>query len=266
MVDSSANKFQISPLVKILIRSLRNHPSIRNEISPLLKKVPICLNYKSKVLTKIYIDWEKNDEIAEVFEQIESSALLFLNTSLRPDLVMDIGASCGISTQILASQSPHAEIFAYEPRPDAFCRLKKRASQIQGNKHFHNTAVGLQKQVVAFNESGLGTKRSNKKSDSFAANVVPIDEKIISSAKHGLLLKIDIEGDEKLLLPSLMPVLPKKSVVLLETHHPLKEVETYALDSFKLGYRWHMIRYRELPSYGGPFADWLITGPSVIFT
>lgn len=261
--DVNSNKFHIPFYARSLIQSLRNRPSIRKNLSHVLKKIPITLKYESKILSKIYIDWERNDEIAEMSEQIESSSLLFLNTDLMPTSIFDIGASCGISTQILASQNPKSEITAFEPRPEAFLRLAKRVEKIKGNKVIHNAAVGLKRGVTSFKDSGVGTRRSKNDKDSFDANVMPIDKQKLSAAQNGLLLKIDIEGDEKILLPKIAGVLPAKTVLLLETHQPLAEVKDYASELLQLGFQWKLIRYRENPEYGGPFADWLVAGPGV---
>ena len=80
-----------------------------------------------------------------------------------------------------------------------------------------------------------------------------------------LVLKIDIEGEEKNLLPKIVSRLPGSCVILLETHQPLEEVKSYANRSLQAGFQWNLLRYREMPEFGGPFADWILTGPSVRF-
>lgn len=211
------------------------------------------------------IDWRQDDEVLELIEQIEASTLLFLQTTLRPDLVFDIGASCGISTHILSAQHPSAKVIAYEPRPDAFVRLQRRINKLPGSHECHQAAVGLHAEIVELKDKGIGTSRANFDDESFSARMAALDEKDIFNQDAKLVLKIDIEGEEKNLLPRIAPQLPKCSVILLETHQSLDEVRNYANSSLQAGFQWNLLRFREMPEFGGLFADWVVKGPSVRF-
>lgn len=201
----------------------------------------------------------------ELAEQIEASTLLFLQTDLRPDLIFDIGASCGISTHILSAQLPSAKIIAYEPRLDAFVRLQRRMKKLPGSHECHQAAVGTRAQKVELKDKGVGTSRANPNEGSFSVRMVTLDKKEIFNMEAKLVLKIDIEGEEKSILPKIAPHLPKRSVILLETHQSLDEVRNYAGSSLQAGFKWNLLRYREMPEFGGPFADWIVTGASVRF-
>lgn len=244
---------------------LQNRPRIRKLLNPLLKRGPIRFSFQRRVLRSFRIDWSQDDEVLELAEQIEASTLLFLQTDLRPDLILDIGASCGISTHILFAQAPTAKVIAYEPRPQAFGRLQRRMKKLLGSHECHQAAVGLHAETVEFKDKGVGTSRANPNDKSFSARMVTLDEKVIFNKDAKLVLKIDIEGEEKNLLPEIVSQLPGRSVILLETHQPLDEVKNYATSSLKAGFNWNLLRYREMPEFGGPFADWILTGPSVCF-
>jgi FkbM family methyltransferase len=244
---------------------LRNRPRLRRLLNPFLNLVPIKLSYGKQPLKTLVIDWRQDDEVLELNEQIEASTLLFLQTDLRPDLIFDIGASCGISTHILSAQHPSAKIIAYEPRPNAFFRLQRRMKKLPGSHECHQAAVGARAQKVNFKDKGVGTSRAKPNEGSFPVRMVTLDEKVIFNMEAKLVLKIDIEGEEKNILPKIAPHLPKSSVILLETHQSLDEVRKFAGSSLQAGFQWNLLRYREMPEFGGPFADWIVTGTSVRF-
>ena len=258
-------KFEFASPVPMLLKKLRNRPRLRRLFNPFLKNLPIRFSFRNRHLRPFVIDWRKDDEVLELAEQIEASTLLYLQTDLRPDLIFDIGASCGISTHILVAQHPSGKVIAYEPRPDAFGRLQHRMKKLPGFHECHQAAVGLHAESVELKEKGVGTSRANRDEESFAARMVKLDEKVVFNKDAKLVLKIDIEGEEKSLLPKLAPQLPKSSVILLETHQPLNEVKNYATNSLEAGFQWNLLRYREMPEFGGPFADWILTGSSVRF-
>jgi hypothetical protein len=137
--------------------------------------------------------------------------------------------------------------------------------KLPGSHECHQAAVGLHEETVELKDKGVGTSRANPNDKSFSALMITMDDKLTLDKDAKLILKIDIEGEEKNLLPKIAPQLPKSSVILLETHQPLDEVKNYATSSLKAGFNWNLLRYREMPEFGGPFADWILTGPSVRF-
>lgn len=188
---------------------------------------------------------------------------MFLHLEVKPDFIFDLGASSGISTHILFVQNPETKIIAYEPRPEAFLRLQQRMKKLPGSHECHQAAVGNVSENVGFKDKGIGTSRAKAEEDSFPARIVPLDAKMKFNRDTKLVLKMDIEGEEKQILPRIVPLLPQKTVILLETHHPLDEVKSYARDSLEAGFQWNLLRYREIPAYGGPFADWIVTSPDI---
>jgi FkbM family methyltransferase len=258
-------KFGFSRPISFLVQALQNRPRIRKLLNPILKRAPIVFSFQGKALRTFTIDWCRDDEVLELAEQVEASTLLFLQTDLRPDLIFDIGASCGISTHILFAQAPTTKVIAYEPRPNAFVRLQRRIQKMPGSHECHQAAVGLHEEKVNLKDKGVGTSPANPDEESFSARMVTLDEKVIFNKDAKLVLKIDIEGEEKNLLPEIVSQLSGRSVILLETHQPLNEVKNYATSSLRAGFSWSLLRYREMPEFGGPFADWILIGPSVRF-
>lgn len=249
----------------MLVKKLRNRPRLRSLLNPFFKIIPIKFSFQKKLLGSFKIDWSQGDEVLELAEQIEASTLLFLQTDLRPDHIYDIGASCGISTHILFAQAPTTKVIAYEPRPQAFGRLQRRLKKLPGPHECLQAAVGPDVENVDLQDKGVGTSRARPDEESFPARMVTLDDKLTVDKDAKLVLKIDIEGEEKNLLPKIVSRLPASTAILLETHQPLEEVKTYADSSLKAGFQWGLLRYREMPEFGGPFVDWILTGPSVRF-
>lgn len=262
---SENTRLKITQPLPFLLRKIQDRPRVINLLKYFLNRFPITFSYQNTKLKPLFLNWKYSDEIFELREQIETSTLLFLNTNVKPDFIFDFGASCGISTHILFAQNPKAKVFAYEPRPSVFPRLQQRMEKMAGSHECHQTAVGLHTEQVEFKDRGVGTSRANPDEKSFSVRMVTLDQKMIFDRDAKLVLKMDIEGEEKNLLPFIVPLLPESSVILLETHQPFDQVKEFAKSSLEAGFQWKLLRYREMPEYGGPFADWIVTGPTVRF-
>jgi FkbM family methyltransferase len=263
--SSQNSKFRFRLPIIFLVKKLQNRPGLRNVLGPVLRRIPIPFSFKHKTMRPLSIEWRLEDELLELVEQMEASTLLFLQTDLRPDIIFDLGASCGISTHFLSAQHQAARLIAYEPRPKAFARLQSRLQKLPGSHVAHLAAVGTRSGVIALKDQGVGTGLADQEEGSFTSTLVTLNEAVISDRTKKVVLKIDVEGGEKDLLPWVVSRLPEQSVILLETHQALDEVESYACSSLSAGFRWTLLRYREMPEYGGPFADWILTGPMVQF-
>ena len=246
-----------------MLNILKNRPNLRKVICRVLNKTKSHIVYKGKVLGSLGLDWAKDDEIFELSEQALLSPLSFMHTDASPKLIFDIGASCGISTTFLSHQKPSAQIRAYEPREDAFVRLKKRLGQLRGNHCCHHAALDLEEGSVRLQDHGVGTSLSANNEKTFSAQTLAVDKEISFPCSMEVLIKIDVEGAEDRLLPQILPKLNSRSVLLLETHHPLSMVHEYAKPFLSKGFVWNQVRYRDLPEHGGPFLDWLVTGKDI---
>ena len=253
----------IGTLSRYLLNILKNRPNLRKVIGRVLKKIPIHIVHKGKVLGSLRLDWTKDDEMLELDEQALISPLSFIHTDASPELIFDIGASCGISTTFLSHQKPSAQIRAYEPREDAFVRLEKRLGQLRGNHRGYHAALNLEEGSVRLQDHGVGTSLSATNEKTFSARTLAINKEVSFPCSMEVLIKIDVEGAEDRLLPPILPKLNSRSVLLLETHHPLSIVHEYAEPFLSKGFVWNQVRYRDLPEHGGPFSDWLVTGKDI---
>lgn len=249
------------PLAIRLLRALQSHPSIRRRFQKLLNRIP----FNASKVQPLFIDWTLDDEVLEMIEQFEVSQLRFSHTDLEPEMIIDVGASCGLSSHTLLSQAPAAKLRAFEPRPDAVRRWLRRMQRLGDKAEIRQAAVGAIDGLATFHEAGVGSSTITARREGSSVPVVSIDQLISEAAAAGLILKIDVEGAERDLLPRWAPLLGKRSVLLVETHHPLSEVQSYSEPLRERGFRWSLLRLREMPQYGGPFADWLVLGPEIRF-
>jgi FkbM family methyltransferase len=209
----------------------------------------------------MFIDWRYDDELLELAEAIDASHLLFLHMDFSPRLVIDIGASCGISSFLLLAQASGGTMVSYEPRPDAFERLERRMRPFRQRVRPLPLAVSSTDGALQFVDRGVGTARGSGVGG-FRAQTVGVAA-IARGLVDELVVKIDIEGGEGELLPLLAPHLPARSILLVETHHDLDCVRVYSQAMRDRGFRWKLLRHRDLPEYGGPFLDWMVLGPGI---
>ena len=144
-----------------------------------------------------------------------------------PQVVIDCGAHIGLFSLLARAQYPSAELIAYEPNP--------------ANGKFIQSLIRKNKITLAFNPCAISTKSAdlsfaainshggrlvtdsssaNQISDSPTYTVKAIDFPAALRAKqmNSLLLKMDIEGEERNVLPAIMPLLPRQTALFFETH------------------------------------------------
>lgn len=229
----------------------------------MLNRIPFRMSYDGFSIPPLYIDWTADDEVLEMIEQLETSQLRFSHTTIQPQLIIDVGASCGLSSHVLLGQSPEATLVAFEPRTDAVRRWRGRMRRFGARAEIHQAAIGITSGSVDLEDRGVGSTTGPAQSTKTSVPLMTIDA--LLGSESDLVLKLDVEGAERELLPAWAPFLRQNSVLLLETHHDLAEVRRYSEPLRNSGFRWHLLRYRELPQYGGPFAEWLVLGPGITF-
>ncbi len=134
--------------------------------------------------------------------------------------VIDVGAGFGFYTWIVAKSQPSAQIYAFEPDPQNFQRLKKTVSKLSKRSGIviYQKAVSKESSTLflkrdlynpanhqtVFNENGL-TSVSSKSLDDFCEEyrIVPT------------LIKIDVQGHERYVLEGAKNVIANEKPVLL---------------------------------------------------
>jgi FkbM family methyltransferase len=144
------------------------------------------------------------------------------------DVVIDLGANVGEISEYFIHKG--AKVYAYEPNAFAFQVLEKRLKK-KANAHLYNLAVSnytgpsklwLHKQhkegEIKFSQAGsLAQEKTNLSEDYIPVNVIDIAE-VLAPHNHIKILKIDIEGGEYDIMPTVFQHIKKIDHVLLETH------------------------------------------------
>lgn len=140
----------------------------------------------------------------------------FLLHFIRPsDLFVDVGANAGSYT-ILAGAARRANVYAIEPVPATFERLRKNIclNGIDTRVKCLNIGVGSERGTIRFT-SGMDTVNHVLATDEDAQNSIPIEVLPLDSvlaSEAPTLLKIDVEGYETPVIAGAKHVLQKESL------------------------------------------------------
>ncbi len=146
----------------------------------------------------------------------------FLNPNAA--LVVDLGANIGISARLWARQCPRATIVAVEPDEEnaAFCR--RNLSGVVSDFKIVVAFIGGRDGYAYLDRSG-GEWAYRKTECPSSSNKVPVVsmasflDRYVAPGADIDLLKIDIEGAEAEILPTIAEWLPRCRTVVLELHH-----------------------------------------------
>lgn len=151
---------------------------------------------------------------------------------LSGDIVIDCGANIGKYTNMFSSLG--AEVFAFEPDPNAFSVLQQKTKN-KSNVHIYQKAVGIKednlrlyfhkenkKNPIEYSQgSSLLDYKGNVDKDNFVdVEVIDLGSFINSLPKSVKIIKIDIEGAEVDLLNNLInrKIIQNIPYVFVETH------------------------------------------------
>jgi FkbM family methyltransferase len=139
----------------------------------------------------------------------------------RPDVVVDCGGFEGYFTLLAKARFPSAKLIAFEPHPVNFRLMRCNFEQNGLDVDARCEAVSNRAGEMSFSGSGFGGSLGNNTTDedSIQVHVTNLCEVIRGLSPRRLLLKLDIEGEEKHLLPELVPLLPRACGVFFESHY-----------------------------------------------
>lgn len=163
-------------------------------------------------------DWSQTVIFEEVFLQ---SNYDLNRINFIPDMIFDCGAHIGLFSLLVKGKFPHVRLTAYEPSLRNSQLLRR---QIAGN----NLDVTLVEAAVSIEAGEVNFVEYNSHSgkllhDKTAAGgrkvaVINFPEVVRQLNPSSVLLKMDVEGEERCILPILVPLLPHQSAVFFETH------------------------------------------------
>lgn len=169
------------------------------------------------------------------------------------DVLIDCGAFRGISTIYLQDQLGAGTVLAFEPQGENFFILQRRLQDLPGAIRCENCAVGDEDKQVFF--SGHGVGGAVGKEGASIGQVRLADAGEIARA-DSLLLKMDVEGSEEMILPDILPHLPQRCVIWVETHFDEDRARELLAPYGAAGFEISMIRSRPDPESDVVFIDW----------
>jgi len=139
-----------------------------------------------------------------------------------PELILDCGAHIGLFTLLSTFWFPNARRMAFEPNP-------LNADRLEEHMRMNNVHCKLVRAAVTNHEgwanfsSYSGCDGRLEVSESAAKNnyqvpLVDLSALLRNEKARSLLLKVDIEGEERILLPAIVPILPQRTAIFFETH------------------------------------------------
>ena len=159
-----------------------------------------------------YIDSESF--IYQYLEIFQKEILAFKTSSIQPRII-DCGANIGVSVFFLKQLYPNSLISAFEPDPKIFKILEQntRCFATEGLT-LHNSAAWNMKGEISFQQNDSDGGKICQKGNTLVKTERLSD---FLNAKVDF-LKIDIEGAEKVVLPSIEDKLSNVDKLFLELH------------------------------------------------
>lgn len=144
-----------------------------------------------------------------------------------PETIIDCGAHIGMFLLLAAVRFPHSRLIGYEPNPKNAALVQKQLWRNSLDVEFHQAAVSAAHgtaRFVAINSHGGRLSGANQGPipssgfDEYIVEVLDLQAEIERIRPNALLLKMDIEGEERDVLPAIMQALPCKTALFFETH------------------------------------------------
>jgi len=171
----------------------------------------------------------------------------------RADHFIDCGAFRAISTIYLQDQVKAARVVAFEPQQDNFTILVRRLAKYCPEATCINAAVGAENRNVMFDGGGVGGCIG---AEGRPVRLMRLREQVSPTDAEVLLVKMDIEGAEREVLPDLLPALPPACSLFLETHFTLGASESLIGSFREAGFMATERRRREESGSDVLFIDW----------
>jgi len=144
----------------------------------------------------------------------------FSSVPFVPDTVIDCGAFTGFFSLLAKARYPTAQTVAFEPHPDNFAAMIVNFERNELKIDARNQAVSDKECEMSFSGDGVaGHITSEFARDGRQVEVVDLCKILTDLSPTRLLLKLDVEGEEELLIPAIMPLLPDVCAVFFESHN-----------------------------------------------
>jgi FkbM family methyltransferase len=160
-------------------------------------------------------DWSQTIIYDEIFV---GNGYDFSLVGFEPQHVVDCGGHVGMFSLLAAATFPKAKVTVFEPNPYNFARIREHCTINRLDWNCQLGAVGAKAgetrlDIVNSHHAVLSAERG------VPTQVFELAAFIKGLAATSLVLKIDVEGEERSMWQELIPILPAQTVVFFETHH-----------------------------------------------
>ena len=169
-----------------------------------------------------------------------------------PTAIFDCGAHVGFFSVLARSTYPRVPVTVFEPNPVNLGPLRRNLAAFEAQAVIHAAAVSTHEGSRRFSavESNAGHLEEPGEAGMEVA-VLDLSSFVSGDAGAALLIKIDIEGEERQLIPHVLPVLPRQCAVFVETHDGATSRDALVEQMVSYGFEVSELRVRE------PYADLL---------
>jgi FkbM family methyltransferase len=138
----------------------------------------------------------------------------------RPDLIVDCGAHIGLFTLIAGLRYASAELIAFEPNVCNFRVAQEQLSRFSSRLDLVEAAVSTEEGEAWFSDGESNSGHLTDEPHERRQRVKSVDLRDVARrwAGRSLLLKMDIEGAEKEVLPHIIDYLPTHCAIFVEVH------------------------------------------------
>lgn len=188
------------------------------------------------------------------FEEVFVESVYELDlVPFTPTAIFDCGAHVGYFAALAASAYPRVPLTVFEPNPANVEWLRRNLSAFADHTAIRAAAVSVSDRMGRFAASASNAGRLQEPG---AAGVdVPVLDLaafVPRAPEATLLIKMDVEGEERQLIPHLLPVLPHQCALFLETHDGVAAREELVRELSRHDFR--VSCRRERPPYADLFA------------
>ncbi len=141
-----------------------------------------------------------------------------------PDAIVDCGAFEGYFSLLAKARFPGSPVFAFEPNAENFDGLRANIRANRLDVDARCEAVSTVDGEALFIGDGCGGHLAAAAAAGCAGTVATVAtcdlRRVLAQlAPQRLLLKLDIEGEERSLIPAILDMLPPRCAVFFEWHH-----------------------------------------------
>jgi FkbM family methyltransferase len=204
----------------------------------------------------VSLDCASDSEMVIFQEVVISGNYPLDKLPFTPVLVADCGANVGFFSCLARVAFRNAEIFVWEADAKNFDRLSAQAILRTGNTIATKAAVSDRAGRVSLTGVGHGCKVLGEAGESRGVECIDFGAWWREHGRSHALLKMDIEGHETAVLPTLRGSWKAPCAVFLETHAPLGEDNELISQLESDGFRVELLREHSLPRDARVFKEY----------